>query len=75
MKAPSEYLGYVVNQQCNGEECKYGGITNIADLQRNLEENCIPTDTPEMTLADYSEFLSQRRTLIARRLKEFYFSL
>lgn len=72
-KAPSDYLGYVVNQQCNGEECKYGGITSIADLHKNMEENCIPSGTPEMSLTDYSDFLSQRRTLIAKRLKEYYF--
>lgn len=74
-KAPSDYLSYVVNQQCNGEECKYGGITNIADLHKNMEENCIPMGTPEMTLANYSDFLSQRRALIAKRLKEYYFAL
>ena len=74
-KAPCDYLGYVVTEQCNGGECKYGGITNIADLHENMEENCIPVTTSEMTLADYPEFLSQRRTLIAQRLKEYYFSL
>jgi len=74
-KAPSDYLGYVVNQQCNCEECKYGGITNISDLERNMEENCIPLATSKMNLGDYPDFLSQRRTLIAKRLKEYYFSL
>ena len=57
-KAPCDYLGYVVKEQCNGGECKYGGITNIVDLERNMEENCIPAGTPEMSLADYSDFLS-----------------
>lgn len=74
-KAPCEYLGYIVNEQCNEGECKYGGITDISDLHKNMEENCIPTATTEMSLADYSEFLSQRRRLIAKRLKDYYFSL
>ena len=74
-KAPSDYLGYVENQQCKGGECKYGGITNISDLERNMEENCIPATTATMSIADYQDFLSQRRALIANRLKKYYFAL
>lgn len=74
-KAPCDYLGFVVNHQCNGGECKYGGITNIADLEKNLEENCIPLSAATMSLPDYQDFLAQRRSLIAKRLKEYYFSL
>ncbi len=74
-KAPEDYLGYVADTQCGGGECKYGGITDIQILRDNMEENCIPESTPTMSLADYSDFLSQRRCLIARRLKQYYFSL
>lgn len=74
-KSPSDYLGYVVNQQCNGGDCKYGGITYTIDLAKNLAENCIPSATQSMLFSDYKEFLSQRRILIAKRLKEYYFSL
>lgn len=74
-KSPSDYLGYVANTQCNGGKCKYGGITDIQVLKKNMEENCIPDSTPTMSLEDYSDFLAERRKLIARRLKEYYFSL
>lgn len=74
-KAPADYLGYVVNQQCNGGECKYGGITHFADLERNMKENCIPAGVINMTLNDYPNFLAERRSLIAKRLKEYYFAL
>lgn len=74
-KAPDVYLGYVLNQQCHGGECKYGGITDISVFEKNMEENCIPSSTPTLTLADYPEFLAQRRKLIAKRLKEYYFAL
>lgn len=74
-KAPEDYLGYVVDQQCNGGECKYGGITNFADLEKNMQENCIPVDVANMTLNDYPTFLAERRALIAKRLKEYYFAL
>ena len=74
-KPPVEYLGYVANIQCEGGECKYGAISNLSALAINMKENCIPASTPQMTLADYPEFLLQRRVLIAQRLKEYYFSL
>lgn len=74
-KSPAEYLGYVANIQCEGGECKYGSISNHSALTINMKENCIPVSTPQMTLADYPEFLLQRRALIAQRLKEYYFSL
>ena len=74
-KAPADYLGYVVNQQCNGGECKYGGITHLTDLENNMKENCIPAGGTNMTLNDYPTFLAERRALIAKRLKEYYFAL
>lgn len=72
---PVDYLGYVVNEQCAGGAPKYGGITDIADLEKNLAENCVPIDTATMTVDNYPAFLAQRRQLIAQRLKEYYFSL
>jgi len=71
-KPPVDYLGYVENTQCAGGECKYGGISDVSDLRKNMEENCIPATTSSMTLADYQDFLIQRRILIAQRLKEYY---
>lgn len=74
-KAPDDYLGYVANHQCTGEDTKYGGITSPDDLRRNFEENCVPPDTPSMNISSYKNFLAERRKLMAARLKEYYFSL
>ena len=52
-----------------------GGITDIADFKKNLEENCIPFETVEMDESNYEEFLQKRRELISSRLKQYYFSL
>lgn len=71
-KAPNDYLGYVVNTQCAGGNTKYGGITDLEDLKKNLAENCIPFETCQMTIDDYKTFLEIRRKLIAQRLKEYY---
>lgn len=74
-KSPADYLGYVAEVQCDGGEYRYGGINDKEMLIANMNENCIPANTPSMSIADYSEFLSERRMLIAKRLKEYYFSL
>lgn len=74
-KAPKDYLGYMVNQQCVGAKKKYGGIDNITNLKKNFKENCIPQNTPTFSIEDYELFLSQRRLLIAQRLKQYYFAL
>lgn len=75
-KSPKEYLGYVLNIQCNNGESKFGGICDLDTLEKNIvEDNCIPISVVNMDLADYQDFLAQRRELIAQRLKEYYFSL
>jgi len=75
-KAPSDYLGYVQNVQCQGGATKYGGITNINELQANLcNDCCLPEDLATMDVSRYQEFLAKRRQLIAQRLKDYYFSL
>ena len=73
---PKEYLGYVRDVQCAGGETRYGGITDLEELKRNLTEDCcLPAGITDMSVEDYPAFLQERRKLIAARLKEYYFSL
>lgn len=44
-------------------------------LQDNLRANCIPGAISSMDVKDYEEFLKQRRVLMAKKMKEYYFSL
>ncbi len=75
-KSPKEYLGYVHDIQCNGGESRYGGITDRDELISNLiDDCCIPKETISMTAEDYPQLLELRRKLIAKRLKEYYYSL
>ena len=74
-KSPMDYLGYMVNHQCAGDVCKYGGITNLQELKENLAENCIPFETTLMDIKDYDNFLTKRKALIAQRLRDYYTSL
>lgn len=74
-KPPSDYLAYIREKQCNGGKTKYGGITDVADLEANLASNCVPSGVSDMTVEDYDDFLQQRRKLMAAKMKEFYASL
>jgi len=73
-KAPSVYFNEIY-KQCHGEEKKYGNITNIDELGKNLKENCIPAEIENMNNEQYSEFLVERRKLMAEKIKNYFFNL
>ncbi|RKX54633.1 MAG: hypothetical protein DRP50_04050, partial [Thermotoga sp.] len=73
-KSPKEYLSGVF-KQCEGGELKYGGISNKQMLLQNLKENCIPEDTKDMEFEQFEHFLEKRRILMAKKIKEYYYSL
>jgi hypothetical protein len=73
-KAPEIYFEQVL-EQCHTKELKYGGINNLSDLHKNLDENCIPQSIFTMTIDNYEEFLVARRKLMAEKIKNYYFSL
>lgn len=73
-KAPNIYFGEV-KDQCGGGSLKYGAISHPNDLKNNLDENCIPESIFEMTIDNYQDFLNQRRRLMAKKIKEYYYSL
>lgn len=73
-KAPSVYMAEV-RQQVNGGKIKYGGITSEAAMTKNFEINSIP---PRMLIdgeMEYDEFLSERRSLMAARMREHFLNL
>lgn len=70
-KAPAIYFKELV-QQCSGGNRKYGGITDLAELKANLQENCIPETMLTDALPDYDAFLEERRQLMASRIKKYF---
>ena len=44
-------------------------------LKENLTMNCIPETTFSMDIDNYNEFLMQRRLLMAKKIKDYYYSL
>ena len=73
-KAPNIYFEEV-KDQCEGGALKYGAISDRNDLKNNLDENCIPDSIFEMTIDNYQDFLNLRRRLMAKKIKEYYYSL
>ena len=47
----------------------------MKDLKQNLAINCIPESLMEIEFEGYDNFLSDRRKMIANKIKEYYFSL
>ncbi|WP_198320859.1 GmrSD restriction endonuclease domain-containing protein [Azohydromonas aeria] len=73
-KSPDVYFAGVM-AQCEGQPLKLGSIDHIENLHANLNANCLPHDVVKMTVADYPEFLSMRRALMARKIRTYYESL
>ena len=73
-KPPKEYMSEVV-EQTKGKKLKYGGITKKEALTENLKQNCIPDGLEKMEVGDYENFLKERRKLMAKKIKDYYFSL
>lgn len=73
-KAPNEYFG-IIFDQCDSKEMKYGNISDITLLKENLSANCIPECIVSMDATHYEDFLLERRKLMAKKIKDYYFSL
>lgn len=73
-KSPKKYFGEIKNQLTSGK-LQYGSISDEAMLLKNLKENCIPEKIMEMEASEFSDFLHERRKLIANKIKKYYQSL
>lgn len=73
-RAPVDYMKSI-EEQCNGEENKFGAINDLEDLKKNMAENCIPAGFETMTEPDYKDFLLARRKLMAQKIRTYFNSL
>ena len=73
-KAPNAYMQEIVNQ-CENKNATIGSIIDNDTLKENLRTNCIPDNFYLMTVNDYEDFLKQRRILMAKKIKDYYYSL
>lgn len=73
-RPPCEYFGIVFNQ-CETKVNVYGNINDKAKLYENFAANSIPKNIFTMDYKHYEEFLLERRKLMAKKIKEYYYSL
>lgn len=73
-KTPKDYMSEII-KQTKGGKLKYGGIADEKTLAENLKQNCIPAGFEEMEFGNYENFLKERRRLMAKKIKDYYFGL
>lgn len=74
-KSPNEYFNDVY-KEAEEKGTVYGNPMSILELNNNLLMNCIPLDIKNWTYEDYlTNFLPQRRKLMSKKIKEYYYSL
>lgn len=70
-KAPKDYFAELLNQ-CEGGKKKYGGITDLDELKDNLRDHCIPEGIFNSLADNYTQFLEERRKLMAAKIKKYF---
>jgi hypothetical protein len=73
-KSPEVYFADLRGQTERGAK-KYGGITDREALLENLRENCVPVGMIDGSVLAYEDFLAERRTLMALKIKGWYKAL
>lgn len=73
-KEPAVYFSELLDQ-CQTKETRYGGITDRDTMIENFAMHCIPDGMERMTIDDYDDFLQERRRLMARKMRDYYYKL
>jgi hypothetical protein len=70
-KEPAVYFRQILEQVQGGTQ-RYGNITDRDELRANFAMSCIPEGIETMTVADYPQFLVERRKLMARKIRTYF---
>ena len=73
-KAPTEYFSKLIEYCNNGSE-SFGAITDIGEIQENFKMHCVPNEMENKTIEHYEKFLTERRKLMAEKIKNYYWRL
>ena len=71
---PSDYMSQV-KSDINSSITNISTIDDQDSLLSNLKENDIPENIFNLTHENYFEFLEERRKLMAKKIKDYYFSI
>lgn len=69
--SPEIYFAQL-SEQVNGGKMLYGGIADRDRLRENLVQNCLPECLADGEVPSYDEFLSERRRLMALKIKAWF---
>ena len=72
--APNVYFNKAF-EKCENGVALFGNIADSQVLKDNLEANCIPHEIINMDASQYDYFLAKRRKLMAKKIKDYYYSL
>lgn len=73
-EAPNVYFNEAF-EKCKDGVALFGNIADPQVLKDNLEANCIPYAIINMDATQYDSFLTERRKLMAKKIKDYYYSL
>lgn len=73
-RSPKQYFGEAI-EQCKSKNAICGSIVDLDQLKENLAANCIPWEATTWEYENFNDFLEQRRSLMAAKIKKYYESL
>lgn len=73
-KLPFEYFSILL-EQVEGGNLSLGGITDQKQIQDNFTAHCLPEGMETKTVDNYEDFLSERRKLMANKIRHYYYNL
>jgi hypothetical protein len=74
--SPANYFSKLLECCHNGDEkAVYGAITDLNQIKDNFAMHCIPEGMENKTIEHYEEFLQERRKLMAKKIKKYYWKL
>ena len=75
-KSPADYFSKLLVCCHNGDEkAVYGAITKLNQIKDNFAMHCVPEGMENKTIEHYEEFLQERRKLMAKKIKKYYWKL
>lgn len=75
-KSPADYFSKLLENCRNGNErAAYGAITDLDQIKENFAMHCIPEGMENKTIEHYEECLQERRKLMSKKIKNYYWKL
>jgi len=75
-KSPADYFSKLLEYCSNGNKnFAYGAITELDQIRKNFTMHCVPEGMENKTIEHYEEFLQERRKLMAKKIKKYYWKL